>query len=81
MIHPGILTSGGGDVVITTSILPAFSEVKMDVKPKLKLLSIRITVVFFFMRIAGEYRIFSLLDSIFPFPLLVELAITTTSSP
>ena len=64
-----------------TSTLPAFNAVKMDVKPKLRLLSIRITVVFFFMRIAGEYKIFSLLGSIFPFPLFVELAITTTSSP
>ena len=66
---------------MTTSTLPAFNAVKMDVKPKLRLLSIRITVVFFFMRIAGEYKIFSLLGSIFPFPLFVELAITTTSSP
>ena len=30
------------------------------------------------MRIAGEYKIFSLLGSIFPFPLFVELAITET---
>ena len=66
---------------MTTSTLPAFIAVKMDVKAKLRLLSIRITVVFFFMRIAGEYKIFSLLGSILPFPLFVELAITTTSSP